>query len=125
MVVTGLVLDVAQCLRPGTAGLVDRDDGPRREVLLLDQTLQQAGNLVSATPGTRHDDQLDGLFRGPIGHRRSRKPQGRRSGNGNWHSRLFLSWKIRYTSDFVLRGNSLVFDVWYMVYKYQAKEYSA
>src|SRR5690606_11898054 len=69
VIVTRLVLQVAQRFGARTARLVDRDERPWRKVLFLDQALHQSGYLIGPAAGSGHDDELDRLLRLPLGRR--------------------------------------------------------
>jgi hypothetical protein len=65
VVVAALVEEVAQRLGARPAALVRGQDRHGGEALLLDDRLEQPGELVRAAARAGHDDHLDGLLRLP------------------------------------------------------------
>src|SRR2546422_6538213 len=59
--VTLLTLHVQEALGAGAARLVDDDDRPRRELVLLGDAVDEPGHLVGAAAGAGGNDELDGL----------------------------------------------------------------
>ena len=82
-----------QRLRTGTATLVVRDQGPRGQVFLFGNRLDEPGDLVSATTGTCHDHEIDRFRRFERGNlcrclsdrERCRPDQSREASSSNEH----------------------------------------
>ncbi len=63
--VTLLFLHVQEAFGARTPGLVDDDESPRRELVLVADAGHQARHLIGAAAGTRGNYKLDGLGRLP------------------------------------------------------------
>ena len=86
-----VVLHVHKGFRTGTAGLVDRRNGLRRQLMLFDDRLHQTRQLVGAPAFACHHDELNRLNRLP--GQGSFARDGRETGNqadGNADAQQFL-----------------------------------
>ena len=61
MSVSLLFLHIEKTFCPGTPGFIDRDNGPRRKLMLLGDAGDQPSHLVSAAAGASWNDKLNRL----------------------------------------------------------------
>jgi hypothetical protein len=75
------VFQITQSLGARTAAFVNRHERLGRQVVLFDNSLNEARQLVGAAAFTSHDDKLDRFFRCPFRMRRIGTEGERRGSN--------------------------------------------